>query len=407
MSQQQTINQRCVGTTGETFNTTARKHGEYDCEHNFFRSALLSGDGTSVITHNEDQNLRTFVLPPDLLEDSEDPKSLVPYASHASPTPIQSYALYPGFALQDPSTTLVLSATSEQPLTVCNALDYNHVHAQYPWVSPTTEAYYAANSLIFTQDGTRFIAGGKNLIAVFNCEYSHEGPEATFRTGHNRKARKLYGQQSMSCQGIVNAMAIRPEDGVLAAGTTEREVGLYEAEGNGDCTTAFSVRGGGVGGEKMGGTGITGLKWSPCGNYLVIAERQAEVLQVYDIRNTLQRVSILAERQAQTTQRLGLDVIPTAEGHEVWAGGTDGVVRMWKNAGSEGGEQGPDVELKVHDDAVSSAVWHPSGVVLATCSGSRRLSGVYDDGEVGDGDDSQSASLHASGADNTLRVWTM
>ncbi|KAH9845388.1 Guanine nucleotide-binding protein negative regulator 1 [Teratosphaeria destructans] len=405
MSQQQTVNPRCVGTTGEAFNTTVGKLGQGDCERNFFRSALLSGDGTSVVTHNKDQNLRTFVLPPDLLEDSENPIPLVPYAFHASPTPIQSYALYPGFALQDPSTTLVLSASSEQPLIVRNALDYNHVHARYPWVSSMTEAYYAANSLMFTRDGTHFIAAGKNQIAVFNCEHSHEGPETTFKTGYSRKARKLYGQQSMTCQGIVNAMTIRPEDGVLAAGTTEREVGLYEAEGNGGCITAFSVRDAGTNREKMHGTGITGLEWSPCGTYLVIAERQADVLQVYDIRNTLQRVSILAGRQAQTTQRLGLDVVPTAEGYEVWAGGTDGVVRMWKNAGSEGGEQRPDAELKLHDDAVSSAVWHPSEVVLATCSGSRRLSRAYNDGEVSD--DFQSASLHASGADNTLRMWTL
>jgi hypothetical protein len=47
-------------------------------------------------------------------------------------------------------------------------------------------------------------------------------------------------------------------------------------------------------------------------------------------------------------QRLGVDVVPTATGYEVWAGGTDGVVRMWSQPGSREGMVNPDSSFVAH-----------------------------------------------------------
>lgn len=57
---------------------------------------------------------------------------------------------------------------------------------------------------------------------------------------------------------------------------------------------------------------------------------------VYDIRVAGKLLGWLAGREADTNQRLGIDVcVGTAGtgGFEVWAGGQDGVVKVWEGVG--------------------------------------------------------------------------
>lgn len=69
-------------------------------------------------------------------------------------------------------------------------------------------------------------------------------------------------------------------------------------------------------------------------------------------------------------------------------------------------------------DAVSSAVLHPSGTVLATCSGQRRPvagdAGLSESGEESEGDASSPASSVSSvpsetvfRGDNSLKIWAL
>ncbi|KAI9852035.1 MAG: hypothetical protein M1830_006827, partial [Pleopsidium flavum] len=162
---------RCVGSTGdfyrcsvrETLGRKARKssqNGEQGqrlndgCEaheeSNFFKSAQWTPDGTCVLTNSEDNHLRTFVLPPDLLE-KDTPHDLTSYSTLPSPEPIYTSTVYPLFNLQDPSTTLHLSTTRDHPIRLSSAL-HPSLLASYPLVSPTTEAYITPHSILFTPD---------------------------------------------------------------------------------------------------------------------------------------------------------------------------------------------------------------------------------------------------------------
>ncbi|KAI7198124.1 hypothetical protein KC324_g3977 [Hortaea werneckii] len=278
-----------------------------------------------------------------------------------------------------------------------NALDYSAVYASYPSVNPTTELYMPSNSLAFTRDGNHFVAGSINEIAIFDTWRNGEGPIVKHKTADSRKARKLYGSASMSCKGRVSALAISG-DGILAAGSTEREIALYDHEGDGECLTAFSVARQ-LDGEQVSGTGV------------------------FDVRNTLQRVSTLTGREANTTQKLGIDVVSTISGSQVWAGGTDGVVKMWENPGLAAGDQVPQREMKLRKDPISSAIWHPRGWVFATSSGHRSPnsnlwfedsssedSSSQDDESDGASDstsDSKSNAVSPTAPDNKLDVWVL
>lgn len=72
---------------------------------------------------------------------------------------------------------------------------------------------------------------------------------------------------------------------------------------------------------------------------------------VYDIRVTGQLLGWLQGREAVSNQRMKADVIAIGESgsHEIWAGGTDGITRVWKNPFETVGAQDPDLQFKVHD----------------------------------------------------------
>lgn len=153
-------------------------------------------------------------------------------------------------------------------------------------------------------------------------------------------------------KGIVSTMSISPSgDGVLAAGTFTRYIGLYASNGSGDTIATFSVEGT-VADSRIGGKGITQVLWSPCGRYLFVIERKSSGILVYDIRVTGQLVGWLEGRGGMTNQRLKADIVPGDERNatEVWAGGTDGRVRVWSDPShvTENGRQ-PQWEKRVHD----------------------------------------------------------
>lgn len=135
-------------------------------------------------------------------------------------------------------------------------------------------------------------------------------------------------------------------DNILAAGTYNRQVGLFENAGQGESMTAFDLSYNDADDSLLKGNGVSQLAWSPCGNYLFVAERQSDALLVYDIRHTGQRLSYLSGRRAHTTLKLSFDLASDAYGKiDIWAGGTDGKVRVWRDVTSREGRLEPDLAL--------------------------------------------------------------
>jgi telomerase Cajal body protein 1 len=286
--------------------------------------------------------------PPDLLQDRDQELSLHPYVEIDCVGAVKALSTFPLFDLQDTSTTLLLYSIPDHPVRLRSALSGRLV-ASYPFVNATTEAYISPHSLLFTGDGRSFIGGSSSAIAVFDISRPGDGPASLFRTASSRKASKH--NSSFGLKGIVSALSVEPASNILAAGTFSRHVGLYNSGGQGDCLGVFRVDGNEAD-SRIGGRGITQLLWSPCGRYLYIVERYSGGVMVYDIRKSGQLLSWAEGRKAETNQRLAIDLSQSSNadgGIDIWAGGVDGRIRVWKNLHFQEGSQQPDLEWHAHD----------------------------------------------------------
>ncbi|MCJ1341977.1 hypothetical protein MMC31_000156 [Peltigera leucophlebia] len=398
-------------------------------ESNYFKSALWSPDGTTILTSSADNTLRSFILffqdrPVNLLDPLPQPHHLTPYSSHFLPEPCYSTAIHPSFSLQSPATTLFLASLRALPIRLLSPFSPNIV-ATYHLISPTTEAYITPHSLLFSPDiPNHFFAGSHSMVSTFDINRNGLGPLSRVHTTPSRRdrgSRGIKGGCEMGMKGIVSALRMSCE-GLLAAGTFSRWIGLYDGYGRGGTMGVFEINGADPEGTDSG-SGITQVLWSSCGRYLCVVERSSDGISVYDVRGTGRRLSWFRGRKARTNQRLGVDIF----GNEIWAGGTDGFVRIWEGVGMLEGDISPSREVEAHDDAVSSTILHPCGAVLATCSGQRHSLPVpplsiyepKDESESDDEDTSQSSrslssspsttasSLSVSRLDNSLNVWSL
>jgi telomerase Cajal body protein 1 len=293
--------------------------------------------------------------PPDLLEERDDELSLDCYSQIHSAEALKALTIYPLFDLQDPATTLLLCSFADHPIRLHSALSHELV-ASYPFVNATTEAHISPHTLTFTGDGRSFICGSKNLLAIFDVSRPGEGPTSLLPTASSRKGGN--SGNSIGMKGIVSALAIEPASNVLAAGTFSRHVGLYNGNGQGEGLGVFRVDGNEAD-RRIGGGGITQLMWSPCGRYLYLVERCSRGVMVYDIRKTGQLLSWVEGRHAETNQRLGVDLHDSSHsdgGLEIWAGGADGNMRMWRNTHCREGSQQPNLEWSAHQGKQSPCI---------------------------------------------------
>jgi hypothetical protein len=224
------------------------------------------------------------------------------------------------------------------------------------------------------------------------------------------KRHKMKGG-GVGIRGIVSALSVQGPEGMLAAGTWTRCVGLYDMEGVGGTVSTWSVADAADEHAGIGGTGITQTLWSACGRYLYVVERKSAGVLVYDVRVMGKLVAWLEGRNAYTNQRLAVDIFEGKDGAEIWAGGADGIVRVWEGVGKSEGALERSWEWAAHDgksllllilrimlttgiDPVSSTVLHNSGSVIATCSGQRAApaAGNHDDNAASSDEESDEES---------------
>lgn len=353
----------------------------------FYTSAQWTADGTSILAVSSDQTVASFILPTDLLQPAGEPRHLARQASIKLPEPTQTLAGAPYFSLANPASQTFLVGCRDHPLHLYHAFPQlddadtaedvaSRPLYTYKLIRMESEQYISPASLLWEYPGTHFICGSANRIDLFDASgHCADGPTLTIPTIPSR--RHISKGSGVGMKGTVAALAASPpadasgHGSILAAGTWTRWMGTYDIHRTDRVVANWSIA---DADEKafrisLGGQGIVQTAWSPCGRYLVVNERQADGLLVYDIRGTGQLLAVLNGRRATTQQRLHFDVFPGETGFEVWAGTQDGSVAVWEEVGMRNDIVEPSWTWKAHESPVGSTIVHSSGSVAATCSG--------------------------------------
>ncbi|KAF2120985.1 WD40-repeat-containing domain protein [Lophiotrema nucula] len=355
------------------------------------REAQLSADGSCIFTSDHNRTFSVYSSNP------SDGK-LTPYASFKAHGPVRAFAPYPGFDINDSETTSVLVSVKDSYITLHNAIwDFSRLFtanddddeppppsipvdistklASYKLINHLQEKVIAPLCLTYNTQGTHFIAGSLNQISTFNVEYTDNPVHKIFSAPRKRSSGRGPG-----FKGYVSSLDIS-SNGILAAGTWARHISIFDQEGLGNEITHFPIPS--MVNDRPGlvGDGVSQLKWSPCGTYLYIAERSSDSILIYDSRNFGLALGYCVGRMAMTKQKLGFDIWSAGDqdpyaayggsdaSHEVWAGGTDGKIRVWRDAHLKEGPLDADEVLEVGDTPVVSTIVYPNGKAVAPASG--------------------------------------
>ncbi|KAI5780303.1 WD40-repeat-containing domain protein [Peziza echinospora] len=365
-----------------------RRRWENGAESNCFRSVQWTGDGKYLVTNSEDSAVRVFELPTDWADEEVSP--LKPISVVYAPESVYSIGVCP-WILEDPTLNWFLTCTRDNPIHLYS-LDGSLLQS-YIIQHASTEKFLSPHSLAFAHTTRQFICGTDSMLSIF--DFHRREPILTLRTIPSRNSRK----STSTMKGIISAMDVSLDRGILAAGTFSRQVGLYDQEGSGEVVSIFSLDTDKMGNRTSSVGGVTDVKWSGCGTYLYVAERKDSKITVWDVRRLFSKVATLTGREARSVQRIGIDVLPTGggggEGDGVIGGGLDGKVKVWDvNLDNE-----PVAEWQAHTDRVTSVAVNPAWPgLIATCSGQRNHS-------RGEGSLDLDSEEGPRTQDNSLKLW--
>lgn len=174
---------------------------------------------------------------------------------------------------------------------------------------------------------------------------------------------------------------------LLAAGSTDGSIFVYDARADGEALLGLqpALRRGG--GSSHHATGISCLRWHPGGMHLFSGARQDDTVRCWDLRNSSKAVQTY-HRPGSTQQRLHFDV--DATGSSLVSGCSDSAQLYVFDVASGACQQVHGTAASVagvDSDPVSHVALHPCGVLLATCSGKRHSRLLVDSDSDSDGED--------------------
>ncbi|RYP61765.1 hypothetical protein DL769_007571 [Monosporascus sp. CRB-8-3] len=408
---------------------------DHDQIRGYFETAKWTADGTTVLTYSSTNLVSGYIVPEDLLAPKTSPLHLTPQATIQLPEPSNVLASAPYFTLSEPYTNQVLVSARDHPIQLyylapnaSSPTSPSHSPAaSYPFAKARSETFLSATSLIWPGPGLHFIAGARNLLAKFDVSRPGASSEPVLRIKTIPSERHLSKGGGVGMRGTVSALGAQPPEAcsgasLVAAGTWTRWVGLYDFAQAGACVATWSIAsasdstdsetGEAAAQRAIGGGGVTQTIWSPCGRYLLVSERRSRGVLVYDVRVAGRLLGWLESPEARGNQRVLCDVFPGQQqdgGFEVWSGtSTHGLVRVWEGVGMREGPHGPSWEWRAHDprSTIGAACVHPSGTVVATCSGSWAFDDDYRRGDsaAASGTDGGSSSEGNDSAGNSYRM---
>lgn len=356
---------------------------------NQFKTCQWTPDGSSLIASNQDQCVRTFVPPPNLLssEETEVSELAPPYSRIAFPhAAVSSLAIHPRFEIGQYFGAYICVSTSDHPLQLFNVHDFvsgstvnqdqvaSHpkATASYPLINPDTEAMTGTLALSFGGlEGSTILAGTtrqRGKVCIYDVARPGEMCIASVELGYKSRPivstiapQQNWDDTMTAVAGFYNSVYL----GALYDFRTDElaiPIEKYDA----------------CGVQK----GVTQMLWSSNGRCLFVVERQSSEILVLDARMAFKPLASLKNYHGNTNQRLfATTLLNYKDGlNYLCTGSTDGSVYMYDEIDAVlGAGKEPVFSWRAHEPTsnVSSVSFNPiSGTenvpILVSTTGGRR-----------------------------------
>lgn len=304
--------------------------------------------------------------------------------------------------LKDPGTACFAVTSKGNPIHLWDACKSGYLRGSY-FAYDHLEQLMDIYSLSFNHDGSLLFCGLENCIKAFST--GRPGRECTTLTTYKRK-----GESTL--KGIISTLSTNPDGTLLAAGGYTSKIAVYSTSDS-SCVCSF------VSGHK---NGVTQVKFSPDGKYLVSGARKDSEIRVWDIRKTDTPLYCF-ERQGTTNQRIVFDFSSTGKYVISGSSNVPGEILAFSLSSADNGSDDSKRTLlgsykcscasDIFEDCVNSVSVHRSLPLVAVGTGQRKLPLVCkrfnnvnnnDDDSSSEEDDENDFILPKQKSDNMLRI---
>ncbi|XP_065644495.1 MATH and LRR domain-containing protein PFE0570w-like isoform X2 [Hydra vulgaris] len=357
-------------------------------QDNFLRGSSWSPDGQLILTNSNDNLLRVFKLPDDVMEHNLNHMDMKPIVRIVGGETVYSTDWYPFMNFANPDSCLFLSSSRDHPVHLWDAVT-GEVRCSYRAFDQMDELT-SALSVSFNADGSKIYAGFNNKIRIF--ESSRPGRDCIEMSTVGKKGSR---KKTRMQHGIVSCISFPKQyNGCYALGSFSKTVGLY------DCNTDENICV--MHGHKGG---ITQVQFTNDGCYLFSGGRKDNEILCWDMRSTVEPVFKLS-REVNTNQRIQFDI--DRSDSYVFTGNTSHSIGFYNlhdvfdNLNDDECCFKPTRMFQAHEDVVNAVSLHPSLPLLVSTSGQRHFF-------VDDSSDSDSSgdTPTARKVDNSMRIWVI
>lgn len=333
----------------------------------YTKGVSFSPDGTCILSTINAKGMMCYELPQDLygkeeISEDRDINLLMPVIQVKSVGNIYDFAWYPYMSSYDAETCFWISSAQNEPIKMFDAFDgkFKCSYRAYDYA----DELEAALSVCFSPDGTCIYGGYKKSINIFTTSV----PGRDYDT--------ISTKQPISCLATNYY-----ESNVLAAGSWNKTISLIDTR---DFLTIDVLHG------HKGG--VTFLKYSAKGDYLVSGARMDSNLLLWDMRN-LSLPLYKFTRQVDNNQRIYFDI--SIGGTWLSSGDTRGLIHLWNLHDLNEDGFPKEVQFPLHQDSCSGVSIHPYLPILATSSGQFKF---YEEGENKDSEEKETI-------ENSIVLW--
>nr|CAG4650181.1 EOG090X06W9 [Sida crystallina] len=363
----------------------------------FLKGCKWSPDGTCLLTCADDNVMRLYDLPASFYQyrdkafDGIDLPELTPSLRIKEGELVYDFCWHPHMSSWKPET---LASTSKNgPIHFWDAYKGN-LAATYRAYNNVDEVE-AAYSLCISPDGEKLLTGFNKCVRIFHI--NRPGRECS--TISTKSSDILTASQS----GIISCLAVNPGlPSVYAAGSYMKSIGLYsEQDGTSLCVLE---------GHKGGVTHIT---FSPDGLMLYSGGRKDPEIICWDLRNP-GCVLFIMKRTVDTNQRIYFDLDPS--GRYLISGETSGLAQIWDTQIGLEMKASEDplttilpafAQTRAHSDCTNGISCHPWLPLIATSSGQRHVTPLFDRASFDSDDEGNETdeTFIPKTRENSVKLW--